>query len=88
MRLHRRLPPSSAGRWASPIWICISRQKVTVFKQRRAKNPKLGSSRTPPNGRYSLKEKNAKGKFYAEVKQTSISSGTCLAAESETVKVG
>jgi hypothetical protein len=67
---------------------CSSDEKVSVFKKKRGKDPKLGSDTTRENGKYSLKERNAEGKFYARVKQTSISGGTCLAAKSETIEVG
>jgi hypothetical protein len=40
------------------------------------------------NAKYSLKETNAEGKFYAAVKQGSASAETCLDARSKTIKVG
>jgi hypothetical protein len=75
------------GKLASQSPACLSEQKVRVFEKQKGKDPKLGSDTTGENGKYSLKEKSADGKFYAKVKQTSISGGTCLAAKSETIKV-
>ena len=76
------------GKLASQSPACISGQKVKFFEKKKGKDPKLGSDTTGANGTYSLKEKNAEGRFYAEVRQTSVSGGTCLAAKSKTIKVG
>jgi hypothetical protein len=75
------------GRIASESPACISGQKVRVFEKEKGKDPKLGSDASLANGRYSLKEKNADGKFYATVEQTSVAGGTCLAAKSEKIEV-
>ena len=76
------------GKLGSQSPACASGQKVKVFEQEKGKDPKLGSDATDHKGKYSLKEKNADGKFYAEVKLTGISGETCLAAKSKTIKVG
>jgi hypothetical protein len=76
------------GKLASQAASCISSQQVSVFEKKKGKDPKLGSRTTNANGKYSLKEKNAQGKFYAQVGQTSTSAGPCLAAQSKAIKVG
>ncbi len=73
---------------ASEAPACIAKQSVAVYEKKRGKDPKLGSATTTDAGGYSLKQKNADGKFYSAVKQTSIIAGTCLAAKSKTIKVG
>jgi hypothetical protein len=76
------------GRLASESPACVSGQRVKVFEQEKGKDPKLGSAASPASGRYSLKEKSAEGKFYAKVKQATVSGGACLAARSKTIEVG
>jgi hypothetical protein len=76
------------GKLTSQSPACISDQKVKVFEKKKGKDPKLGSDETNENGKYSLKETNAEGKFYAKVKQTSLGGSTCLAARSKTINVG
>jgi hypothetical protein len=76
------------GRLASESPTCTADQKVSVFEKKNGTDPKLGSSKTNDAGKYSLKETNAEGKFYAAVKQASTSAETCLDARSKTIKVG
>jgi hypothetical protein len=76
------------GRLGSAPADCISDQKVSVFEKEKGKDPKLGSDSANEKGKYSLKEKGPKGRFYARVKPTSSPDGICLAAKSETIKVG
>ena len=63
-------------------------QVVRVFKMEKGPNPILGSAMINLRDRYKLEARDAKGRFYAEVDQKSIPGGTCLAARSETIKVG
>jgi hypothetical protein len=76
------------GELASESPTCIPDQKVSVFEKKKGKDPKLGAAKTNDAGKYSLKETNAEGKFYAAVKQGSASAETCLDARSKTIKVG
>jgi hypothetical protein len=76
------------GKLASEAPACIAELNVAVYEKKKGKDPKLGSATTTDAGGYSLKEKNAEGKFYSAVKQTSTSAGTCLAAQSKMIKVG
>ncbi|HEX6116306.1 MAG TPA: hypothetical protein VFY99_04350, partial [Solirubrobacterales bacterium] len=76
------------GKLTSQAPDCIADQKVKVYEKKKGKDPKLGSANTNDAGKYSLKEENAKGKFYSQVTEASTSAGTCLAARSKTVKVG
>jgi hypothetical protein len=76
------------GKLTSQAAACISGQKVKVFEKEKGKDPKVGSLNTSASGKYSLKEKNAEGKFYAQVGKTSTSAGTCLAARSKAIEVG
>ena len=76
------------GNLKSESVTCTSDQKVTLFEKAKGKDPKLGSDTTDEKGKYSLKDRNPDGKFYARVKQASVTGGTCLAAKSETTKVG
>jgi hypothetical protein len=76
------------GKLESQSAACIADQKVKVLKKKKGRDPKLGRDLTNEKGKYSLKEKKAEGKFYAKVKERSISTGTCLAAKSKTIKVG
>jgi hypothetical protein len=76
------------GKLASGSPTCTADQKVSVFEKKNGTDPKLGSSKTNDTGKYSLKETNAEGKFYAAVKQGSASAETCLDARSKTIKVG
>ena len=76
------------GKLSSESPACTAGQSVTVYEQKKGKDPKLGTVTTNDAGKYSLKEKNAEGSFYASVKESSASAGTCLAAQSKTVNVG
>ena len=75
------------GKLASQSPACASGQRVKVFEKEKGKDPQLGSDATDQKGKYSLKEQNAEGKFYAQVKQRGVPGGTCLAARSKTIKV-
>jgi hypothetical protein len=76
------------GKLVSATPDCVSDQKVSVFEKTKGKDPTLGSPMTNEKGKYAVKEEKAEGKFYAKTKRAGISSGTCLAARSETIKVG
>jgi hypothetical protein len=75
------------GRLRAQSLGCVSERKVKLFQKEKGSDPKLGSDATDQKGKYSVKEKNAEGKFYAEVKRTSVSGGICLAAQSKTIEV-
>jgi PKD repeat protein len=77
-----------SGKLTSESPACTSSQKVSVFKKRKGNDPKLGSATTNASGKYSLTKKKAGGNFYAKIDQSSSSGGTCLAAQSKTLKVG
>jgi hypothetical protein len=68
---------------------CVPEQSVRVLKREKGRNPSVGSDTTDERGKYSLKDKNAEGKFYARAEHVpGPASGTCLAAKSETIRVG
>jgi hypothetical protein len=73
------------GKLASQAPACVSSQKVTVFEKKKGKDPKLGTSTTKANGRYSLKRERSGGRFYAKAGLSSSSGGTCLATRSKTI---
>ena len=76
------------GRLISQSPACVSAQKVKVFEGQKGKDPRVGKATTQANGKYLVEEKNPEGRFYAKVKQTSTSAGTCLAAKPGAIKVG
>ena len=49
---------------------CIDGEKVKVFRKKSGPDPKVGKATSAADGKWKLKEKNAKGKFYAQVAET------------------
>jgi hypothetical protein len=82
--------PGFRGRLASPAPACTAAQKVAVYEKRKGRDLKLGSRETTANGVYRLggREQEKGEEFYAEVKRSSSTDGTCLAARSKAIKVG
>lgn len=66
---------------------CIDDEKVTVFRKKG--NKKVGSVQSGADGKWKLKDKNADGKYYALIEQTTLpDDDQCLAAQSAKTKVG
>jgi glucose/arabinose dehydrogenase len=82
--------PGFRGRLASPAPACVAAQRVAVYEKRKGRDRKLGSRETTAKGVYSLRgEEQQKGEeFYAEVKRSRSTDGTCLPARSKAIKVG
>jgi PKD repeat protein len=66
---------------------CIDGEKVTVFRKKKGADPTVGSAVSAADGKWQLKQKDAKGKFYARVNQTVLpDDDTCLAVQSKKTK--
>ena len=64
-------------------------QEVKLFRKRKGDDQIVGSDKTNPDGKWSVKEEGAKGKFYVQAKQKAQPSGApCLATKSKAKKVG
>jgi Tol biopolymer transport system component len=76
------------GKIKSSAEPCTETQKVKVFEKEKGKDPKVASDKTSEAGKFSVRERGADGRFYAEVKEKTIEGvGVCLAATSKTKKV-
>jgi streptogramin lyase len=76
------------GELASAKAACAAGQKVVVVRRRRGDDVRIGSDSTDAAGRWRVAEPGAQGRFHAETKPSVLpAAGTCLAAESETLRV-
>jgi hypothetical protein len=69
---------------------CIQDRPVKLYRQHSGKTKKIGGDRTKNNGKFEIDLGTGRpgdGKYYAKVKQTGISSGTCLGRTSGSVKL-
>jgi hypothetical protein len=72
------------GRLSSSKHACVAGQKVTVFRKKRGHDPKVGTDKSSSTGVYKVRERDAKGAYYASVSQVEKPSlGICEAAKSK-----
>lgn len=77
------------GRLSSDRGECVQGHEVVVQKRRRGNDARVGADLTNDAGRWAVTEADAEGRFYATAKQSALPAGdSCLAAGSETIKVG
>jgi hypothetical protein len=78
------------GEIDSPKGGCVGGRKVKLYRQHSGNTKKVGGDHTNNKGKFEIDLGNGPprdGKYYAEIKQTAIGSGTCLARTSPSVKV-
>jgi hypothetical protein len=74
----------------SPKGACIKDRPVKLYRKHNGKTKKLGGDHAKGNGKFEIDLGTGPpgdGKYYAKIKQTSISSGTCLKRTSPAVKL-
>jgi Laminin B (Domain IV) len=67
---------------------CVDGQRITVFRERRGPDAKVGTARTAHTGAFKIRDRGKPGTYYATVAAVAVSgSGTCLAAKSRSVRL-
>jgi hypothetical protein len=64
------------------------RGKVEVFKVKRGNDRKVGADQTAASGRWSVKERKARGKYYAAAAETRFDGLVCEPAKSPRQRAG
>jgi hypothetical protein len=76
------------GRLSAGVGECVSGQKVTVFKQAKGDDKKIGSDATNAGGKYKVGDKGKAGKYYARAAPVDLAGiASCLAAKSPKLKL-
>ena len=69
---------------------CVGDRKVKLYRQHSGTTDKVGGDHTNNKGKFEIDLGNGPprdGKYYSEIKQTKINSGTCLGRTSGSVKL-
>jgi hypothetical protein len=66
---------------------CTADQKVTVFRKKRGRDPRVGFDLTEDSGDYAVESAKKPGKYYAKAKQTRREYFTCMPATSDTLQL-
>lgn len=77
---------SFKGRVSSSSNKCVGGRNVVLFKLKNRRGVPSGHDTTDKSGNWKVKPASKHGKFYASVKQSKVSQGTCKAAKSKTIR--
>ena len=73
------------GKVRSPESDCEGARDVTLKKKKSGPDRTVGSTVSRANGAWSIRERNARGRYYAVVAKRKVGSTTCLAGTSRTI---
>jgi hypothetical protein len=77
-----------SGRIDSESSDCVNGRKVVIYRKKKGNDKKVGSDKANGHGKFkTIVSSPKKGKYYAEVKQTTSRGSTCLKGKSTSIKV-
>jgi hypothetical protein len=84
---YRRRPASLGGRLSSVQGECAGGHAVTVFRKVKGPDRAVGLDQADGSGRYSIKGRRGRGRYYAHVTETTMDDiAICAPAVSRTLR--
>ena len=64
---------------------CEAGRKVALKRKKKGKDPTVGNTVSKRSGSWTIKEPNARGRYYAKAAKRTVGSVTCLVGKSKTI---